>query len=359
MKSKMTSRERVNTSFAHAQPDVVPIDYFATPEINTMLLEHFGTSSDDELRDILDTDIRYVNPCYDGPELEKYSDGSYMDVWGIRKKPVPNEYGDYAEAINTPYQSWTSADEAESFQWPDPDWYDYSAVASMCKKYPDRAIAVGSFFVQDFINGVARGRGVEQTLIDIATESPVLSYIVERRHKFYMEMIERTLNAAKGRIDLVLCGDDFGSQRGLLISPKSFDTLFKQKKKEFFDMVHNYGANVVHHCCGSSVELWPRFIEIGMDAVQTIQSSAEGMDPFVLKKKYGSEMTLYGAIDVQGWLQNASRSEIDEYLERLIHDVGKNGGFVCSPSHFLQPDIPLANVLYLYETLARYRGKQQ
>jgi uroporphyrinogen decarboxylase len=351
----MNSRERVITAFAHKQPDGVPIDYFATPEIHTMLLEHFGTNSDDHLRDLLDTDIRYINPGYGGPELDKFSDGSFMDIWGIRKKPVPNEYGDYAEAINAPYQHWTSVDEAADFQWPDPDWYDYSTVASLCSKYPNRAIAVGSFFVQDFINGVARGRGVEQTLVDIATQNPVFCYIVEKRHAFYMEMIERTLNAAKGRIDLVLCGDDFGSQRGLLISPKSFDTLFRKKKKEFFDMVHTYGAKVVHHCCGSSVELWSRFIEIGMDAVQTIQSSAEGMDPFILKEQYGSEMTLYGAVDVQGWLQNASPAVIEEYVERLIHDVGKNGGFVCSPSHYLQPDIPLANVIHLYETLARHR----
>jgi len=354
----MNSRTRVLTSFEHVQPDVVPIDYFATPEIHAMLLMHFSINSDDQLRDLLDTDIRYVNPIYIGPKLETYSDGSFFDIWGVKKKPVPNEYGDYAEVISLPYKSWSTVEEAKKFRWPDPDWYDYSSIVDMCAKYPDRAIATGSFFVQDFINGVARGRGVEQTLIDIAMENPLLSYLVDKRHNFYMEMIERTLKEANGRIDLVLCGDDFGSQRGLLISPNSFDTLFMQKKKEFFEMVHHYGAKVVHHCCGSSVELWPRFIEIGMDALQTIQPTAEGMDPFMLKKQYGRQITLYGAIDVQGWLQHAACSEIEEYLRRLTHEVGKDGGLVCSPSHFLQPDIPLSNVICTYETLARLRGKK-
>jgi uroporphyrinogen decarboxylase len=95
-----------------------------------------------------------------------------------------------------------------------------------------------------------------------------------------------------------------------------------------------------------------------MDAVQTIQTSAEGMNPFDLKEKYGSEITLYGAVDVQGWLQQASGVEIEEYLGSLTHEVGKNGGFVCSPSHYLQPDIPLANIIHLYKSLARLRGKK-
>jgi len=60
------------------------------------------------------------------------------------------------------------------------------------------------------------------------------------------------------------------SQRGPLISPKKFDNLFAPKKKEFFDMVHSYGAKISHHCCGSSLELIPNFIKIGMDVLQTI-----------------------------------------------------------------------------------------
>ena len=67
---------------------------------------------------------------------------------------------------------------------------------AICARYPDKALGAGSFGVQDFINGVAFGRGVEQVLMDIAEESPASLYIVERRHRFYMAYIERTLEAA-------------------------------------------------------------------------------------------------------------------------------------------------------------------
>ena len=65
-----------------------------------------------------------------------------------------------------------------------------------------------------------------------------------------------------------------------LISPATFDRLYAPLKKEFFDMVHSFGAKVTHHCCGSSRKLIPRFIACGMDALQTIQPQAAGMDPY-------------------------------------------------------------------------------
>ncbi len=352
----MTSRERVQTAFAHSQPDYPPCDYFYTPEIHHALLQHFGVSREDEVRDLLGTDIRYINPPYIGPPLPEYDDGSTTNIWGIRKKPMPNEYGDYAEPVNYPYVPWKTVAEAEQFTWPDPDWYDYSVVPELCKKYPDFCIITGGFGIQDFINGVAFGRGVEQVLIDIALEHPVYLYIVEKRHRFYMEMVERTLEAAKGRIDVVLCGDDFGTQQGLLISPRSFDRLFSEKKKELFDLVHQYGARVSHHCCGSSQKLIPRFIESGMDALQTIQPRAAGMNPYSLKEQFGSQLTFHGAVDIQGWLQAATPEEIEQEVCQLMDVVGEGGGYILAPCHNIQPDTPLENVLALYRAVAKYRG---
>ncbi len=352
----MTPRERVRAALAHTQPDFTPCDYFATPEIRQALLDHFGVSGDDEIRDCLGTDVRYVNPPYTGPPLQHFDDGSTIDEWGVRRRPMPNEYGEYDEPVDFPYAAWESVEEAEAFPWPDPDWHDYQAIPALCDQFPDKAIATGAFWVQDFINRTAMGRGVEQVLLDIATENPVYLSIVEQRHRFYMRQIERTLEAAGGRIDLVLCGDDFGTQRGLLISPASFERLFAPKKKEFFEMVHAHGAKVTHHCCGSSRRLIPSFIACGMDALQTIQPQAAGMDPYELKREFCGRIALHGAVDVQGWLQRANPDEIEREVNRLMDQVGRGGGFILAPCHHIQPDTPLENVLALYRAVAKRRG---
>ena len=353
----MTSRERVQASFAHTQPDYTPCDYFATPEINQALMKHFSVDSEDQIRDRLGTDIRYVNPPYIGPELSRSADGSYMTIWGFRKRPTANEYGEYDESVSWPYAEWKTVEEAEAFDWPSPDWFDYEAIPALCEQYPDAAIGAGGFGVQDFINGVAFGRGVEQVLIDIALEDPVYLYIVERRQRFFIEFIERTLQAPKGRIGMVLCGEDLGTQRGLLVRPETFDRLFAPKKKEFFDLVHSYGARISHHCCGSSRELIPRFIDLGMDALQTIQPQAAGMDPYELKKQFAGQITFHGAVDAQGWLQKASCEEIAKEVNHLMDEVGLGGGYILSPSHNIQPDTPIENVLAIYDTVAKRRNK--
>jgi uroporphyrinogen decarboxylase len=256
-----------------------------------------------------------------------------------------------------PYAAWTTVEQAAAFPWPNPDWFDYSALPALCARHPDLALAAGGTFVQDFINGVAFGRGVEQVLLDIAWEDPVFLYIIERRHRFYLEYIERILRAAAGRIDLVLCGDDFGSQRGLLISPASFDKLFAAKKRELFDLVHAHGAKVTHHCCGSSRDLIPRFIRCGMDCLQTIQPQAVGMNPYHLKREFAGQITLHGAVDVQGWLQRATPTEIECEVNRLMDEVGRGGGFILAPSHHIQPDTPLENVLAVYQAVVRRRTR--
>ena len=353
----MTPRERVRAALAHTEPDFTPCDYHATPEIHQALMDHFGLKEIAEIPERLGTDIRYIEPPYIGPPLLKSDDGSTVDIWGIRRRPMPNEYGEYAEPVGLPYAQWKTVEEAEKFNWPDPDWYDYDAIGDLCAKYPDLAIGAGRFRVQDFINGVAHGRGVEQVLMDIATEDPVYLYLVERRHQFYLQYIERILAAAGGRIDLILCGDDFGSQRGTLISPATFDQLYAAKKKELFDLVHSHGAKVTHHCCGSSRALIPQFIACGMDSLQTIQAIAEGMDPYGLKADFNGQITLHGAVDVQGWLQQANADEIEREINRLMDEVGRGGGYILGPCHNFQPDIPVENVLTVYRTVAKRRGK--
>ena len=359
----------MRAALKHAQPDHTPCDYFATPEIHQGLLDHFGLQqaasatvstsgtgyADDDIRECLGTDIRYVKAPYTGPPLPSFDDGSATNIWGVRRRPMPNRYGEYAEPVGEPYAAFETPDDVDRFPWPDPDWFDYEAIPSLCAQYPGLAIAAGGMDVQDFINGVAFGRGVEQVLLDIGERSPVYLAIVEKRHRFYLEYIERMLEAGSGRIDFVFCGDDFGTQNGPLISPATFEDVFAAKKRELFDLAHAYGAKVSHHCCGSSRALFPNSIACGMDALQTIQIRAAGMDPYELKADFGDSITLHGAVDVQGWLQQATPAEVREEVDRLMDEVGAGGGYILSPSHNLQPDIPLENVLAVYDTVARRR----
>ena len=113
----MTPRERVQAALAHCQPDHTPCDYFATPEIHAALIAHFGIAGPGDesvemgvssglaagnlIGERLGTDIRYVNPPYIGPPPQKFDDGSTANFWGIRLRPMPNQYGLLSGPVRT------------------------------------------------------------------------------------------------------------------------------------------------------------------------------------------------------------------------------------------------------------------
>ena len=279
-----------------------------------------------------------------------------MDLWGIRRRPVPNQFGEYAEPVDSPYARMDDCRSKPRLPLAQPRLVRLRRDARLCARYPDKAIGAGSFGVQDFINGVAFGRGVEQVLMDIAEENPVYLYIVERRHRFYMEYIERTLQAAGGRIDLVLCGDDFGTQRGPLISPAAFDRLFAPKKKELFDLVHSLRGQ------GDAPLLR---LQPGADpAIHRVRHGRPADDPGA-RRGNGSVWTQTGFRRQARAARRSRRARLAaarhaagdrREVDRLMDEVGRGGGYILGPSHQLQPDTPIENVLTVYRTVARRRG---
>ena len=248
---------------------------------------------DGGVAECLGSDIRYLNPPYIGPPLPVFADGSSQNIWGIRRRRMPNEYGAYDEPVGTPYAAWTTVEEAEKFPWPSADWFDYGAVPALCAAQGgELALAAGATYVQDFIDNVAFGRGSSRCWWTSPPRTRCSSTLWSGGSVFTWPTSSESWQRPGAGSDFVFCGDDFGSQRGLLISPRSFDRLFAARKKELFDLAHAYGAKVSHHCCGSSRGLIPRFIECGMDALQTIQPRAAGMDPYELKREFGGKIAL-------------------------------------------------------------------
>jgi uroporphyrinogen decarboxylase len=80
------------------------------------------------------------------------------------------------------------------------------------------------------------------------------------------------------------------------------------------------------------------------------------MDPYELKAAFRGQIALHGAVDVQGFLQRATPQEIEQEVNRLMDEVGNDGGFIIGPSHHIQPDTPLENVLAFYGAVATRRG---
>jgi uroporphyrinogen decarboxylase len=359
----MTPKERVLNAIAHRETDRVPVHIHLTPEVSARLKAALGGRSPEQTF----SDLRFVGPRFRG-QLRKPAPNSGVprsnadvgsglalergvdtyDIWGIGYRNVRNEFGAYSEAVDLPWARIKTLEEVEAYPWPSPDDYDYSPMADAAARQADYPIVFGGAGIPDIINSTSRGRGMEQVLMDVASEDPVGLAVIDRRIGFWLEHVRRGLEAGKGKIDILALGEDLGNQNGPMISPRTFDRVFRPRLQKFFDLGKQHGCKVMTHMCGSNRARLPALIEMGLDVYDACQPEPAGMDPEALKRDFGDRLTFCGLVSTQHTLPHGTVSDVRREVEHRIRVVGRNGGYILAPAHCIQPDTPVENVLEVY-----------
>jgi uroporphyrinogen decarboxylase len=149
-------------------------------------------------------------------------------------------------------------------------------------------------------------------------------------------------------------GEDLGNQNGLLISPDSYDRLFRKKHQAFIDLAHKHGAVAMMHCCGSCRKLIPTFIEMGLDILEVVQVDAAGMDITELHDEFYGKIAFCGSISVQHTLPWGKVDDVVREVELRKKLFGK-GGMIIAPTHAIQAGTPIENILALYKTIPSFK----
>lgn len=346
----MTSRERVLSAFERKGYDRIPIKHEGTPEVNRMIMDHFGLQNPGQLLRVLGDDFRYVEAAYEGPPLRHWPDGSFEGWFGSRFKWVDFGHGRYLESAVFPYAEVKSVEELDRSRFTKAEWFDVSGIKEQCEALEGQyAICFGSAGDLSFINGIGRYRGQEQVLMDIIDENPVYLELVKIRFEFYYDLHKNALEAAEGLIDFDHVGEDLGDQYGPMINPELFEKLLAPLYKKHFDMVHSYGARTMMHMCGCVEAFLARLIELGLDVYDVVQPTTPSMDIAVLKKRFGKSLCYCGSVCVQTTLADGSPEDVQQEVQRRL-ELFPNGGLFLGPTHAIQPGSPLENVLMLYRT---------
>ena len=201
-------------------------------------------------------------------------------------------------------------------------------------------------------------RDVAEWYMSAASRPDYVYKVFEGQCELALQNLQKIYAVVGERITAIfISGTDFGMQTGPMISPKSYRALYKPFHKILNDWVHqNTTWKVYMHCCGSIVRLIPDFIEAGFDILNPVQTSAAGMDPQVLKERFGSELTFWGGgVDTQKTLPFGKPDEIRAQVKERMRIFGNGGGFVFNTVHNVQAGIPLENLLALYQAVEEYR----
>jgi hypothetical protein len=351
-----TSRERVKRFFAREEPDRVPIGYAANRGIDARLKEHFGLAPKDGegLRRALGVDFQPIGARYVGPRLHEPQPGVEVDpLWGIHRRRVEHDSGAYMDYCDFPLRE-ADVETVAAWPMPSPDDYDYGQVAAACARHDECGLYVGGAGLGDVINSTGFLRGTDQILVDLITDDPAGMLLVDRKLEVKLETTRRTLEAARGRIDFVWMGEDLGSQRGPLISVELYRKQIRPRHQKLVDLAKSFGLPVMIHTCGSSSWAYEDMIEMGIDAVDTLQPEAVDMSPAYLKERFGGRLSFKGCISTAGAVARGTVEDVVADCRRTLEIMMPGGGYTFSPTHALQDNSPTENVLAMYETAHRF-----
>jgi len=344
----MNSRERVLSAYHRTGYDRIPVKHEGTPEVNHLMMEHYGLTNMNQLLKVVGDDFRYVEAVYTGPELRTFPDGSFEGYWGERYQYVQFGTGKYMESCYQPFAGVDTLEKLDRSHFPEASWFDYSTIRAQCESYNgEYALCFGGAGDMDFINSIARAKGMEEVMIDMMMENEAFIAIMDQRFKFYYDMHENALKAAGGLIDFTHIGEDLGNQRGPMIGMDLFESYFAPKFKQYFDMVHSYGAKVMMHMCGTVDAFLPRLIELGLDIQDVVQPTTPEMDIASLQNHFGNQLVFQGSMDVQHELAFGTPADVCRETRRRL-DIFPKGGLFFGPSHAIQSGSPLENILAMY-----------
>jgi uroporphyrinogen decarboxylase len=199
--------------------------------------------------------------------------------------------------------------------------------------------------------------GFEKSCIYLLQQPKIIEAIMDKVLNVYMEQGLSIFESLGHRVDAIYAfADDLGTQHSLWLSPDHYRQIVKPYHRKIVDFIRKYStAKIIFHSCGAIFDFIPDLIEIGIDALNPVQTSADGMEPTRLKSEYGKDLIFWGGIDTQHILPHGSPEDVRTEVRRKIDILSKNGGYVLAPVHNIQPDVPGENVWAMVDEARRYR----
>jgi len=184
-----------------------------------------------------------------------------------------------------------------------------------------------------------------------------LHHIFEKQTDVALENLAKIKEIAGNQVDVAyICGTDFGTQDSSFCDLDTYESLYAPYYKKINNWIHeNTSWKTFKHSCGAVEPFMENFIASGFDIINPVQINASGMDPALLKEKYGDRLTFWGGgVDTQKMLPFGSPEEVKAHVIKECEILSPGGGFVFNTVHNIQANVPLQNILAMLEGIRQF-----
>jgi len=382
-----TSYERVKMALEHKEPDKVPFDlggsvltgmnrhcyknlrhYLGLPEREVDIYDKMQQLAriDNDVLEKLCVDVRCVDPSSPskrGLVTETKRNGEYYemtDEWGIGWK-MPVNKGHYFDMFKRPLEDAETIEDLNSYPWPDPvDEARFTTLKERADRYvfeEKKAYILGRQYAGIWETALWMC-GFEKFFCDMVVNKKFAHGLMEKITDLKIQYWGKALEKVGDNVLVVSEADDIATQNSLLCSVELYKEMVHPYHKRLFEYIKKTAGSKVYifyHTCGAVKPIIPVLIEEGVDILNPVQVSAQGMDTRELKKEFGKDVSFWGGgIDTQHILPFGTKNEIKDEVKRRIEDLAPGGGFIFSAVHNVQSDVPPENFMTMWETLQNF-----
>jgi uroporphyrinogen decarboxylase len=378
----LSSRERALTAISHQEPDRVPI-IIGTSNTTGMKLKPYRA-----LKQLLgiDSEDRYI---YDWPELgtvlpdEKILQRLHSDARGVldlypqwvyernrsrpEHSPFLDDWGTGQKEVSTdvwvpgihPMKNAKTIEEIENYPWPDMnDLFRVAHVKEEARKLAEQNeyAIIGTPWLLFPLERAFAMQGMDTFLVNLMKRPDFAEALLKKIASLCKELMGRFLDAAGENLDIIKIGDDIGMQNSLLMSPKVYRQILKPIHADYIAFIKQHTkAKVFFHTDGDVFDLIPDFIEIGVDILNPIQTSAGKMSNLPeLKKQFGDSLTFCGAVDTHSILPMGTPQQVRDEVTRVVDTLAPGGGYMLASVHTIMNDVPPENILAMVDAIEEF-----
>lgn len=360
---QLTGKERVRIALRRQEPDRVPAFITLKVDLARKMAEVLGYPykpanswfenrlSHHDMLTALGNDAVGVGYCM--APLVELPDGRVRDEWGLTYGVVPNLYASNREIVGRPLSDIDAARDLAKYRFPDPLLPGrFDLAEEMIRTYGATHALVGVIECTVF-EWAWYLVGLEKFLVALGTGADYVEPLLDE---------VMTFNIAAGRrlvemgIDVILTGDDMGSQAGMMISPRLWRRYFKERLRGVFAELKAANPDLIlaYHSCGAIAPIIPDLIEIGLEVLNPVQPTAAGMAPAGLKSTFGDRVAFFGGLDTQGAIPFGTVADVRDEVRTRIREMGAGGGYMVGPAHDIQPEAPVENVLAIFDAIREF-----
>lgn len=222
----------------------------------------------------------------------------------------------------------------------------------------DKAVIAAMGPPYELFNGIGQG-GFEEWMMTFAEETDYVAALYDRIVDAWLANLRAFWQVVGERVQIIQIADDLGTQHSPFLSVEMFRERVMPWYKRGLDWIHqNTPWKVLMHTDGAIFPLIPSLIEMGVDALNPVQTSAAGMDAARLKATFGHKLAFWGgACDSQGVLSRGTPEQVAAATAASVQTLGESSGYVCASVHNIQAEVPAPNIIAMFDAARSSRGQ--